>query len=144
MAGGGLTREPWIGAIEPERQIFELKANVAVQHAMLIAIRHMGTTGTLYDDPGADYYTRLHPDRAKRRGVHQHEAMGYRVTVDASRDRNTPARRPTFYQPPARRTQGCAAPRPHAPRPDHRSSRINTSAGPRRHGSADLARRSAA
>lgn len=58
------------------------KANVAIQHSMLIAIWHMGTTGTLYDDPGSDYFTRLHPDRAKRRAIGQLEAMGYRVTLD--------------------------------------------------------------
>jgi transposase len=59
-----------------------MKANVAVQHAMLIAIWHMGTTGTLYDDPGGDYFTRLHPDRTKKRAIGQLEAMGYRVTLD--------------------------------------------------------------
>jgi transposase len=59
-----------------------MKANVAIQHSMLIAIWHMGTTGTLYDDPGADYFTRLHPDRAKKRAIGQLEAMGYRVTLD--------------------------------------------------------------
>lgn len=58
------------------------KANVAVQHALLVAIWHMGTTGTLYDDPGADYYTRLRPERARQRAIHQLEAMGYRVTID--------------------------------------------------------------
>ncbi len=58
------------------------KANVAIQRSMLIAIWHMGTTGTLYDDPGADYFTRLNPDRAKKRAIHQLEAMGYRVTLD--------------------------------------------------------------
>jgi transposase len=58
------------------------KANVAIQHSMLIAIWHMGTTGTLYEDPGADYFTRLHPDRARKRAIHQLEAMGYRVTLD--------------------------------------------------------------
>lgn len=58
------------------------KANVAIQRSMLIAIWHMGTTGTLYDDPGADYFTRLHPDRAKKRAIHQLEAMGYSVTLD--------------------------------------------------------------
>jgi transposase len=57
------------------------KANVAIQHSMLIAIWHMGTTGTLYDDPGADYFTRLNPNRAKNRAIHQLEAMGYRVTL---------------------------------------------------------------
>jgi transposase len=59
-----------------------MKANVAVQHAMLIAIWHMGTTGTLYDDPGGDFFTRLHPDRAKKRAIGQLEAMGYHVTLD--------------------------------------------------------------
>jgi transposase len=58
------------------------KANVAIQHSMLIAIWHMGTTGTLYDDPGADYFTRLNPARAKKRAIHQLQAMGYRVTLD--------------------------------------------------------------
>jgi transposase len=58
------------------------KANVALQHSMLTAIWHMGTTGTLYDDPGADYFTTLHPERAKNRAIHQLEAMGYRVTRD--------------------------------------------------------------
>ncbi len=49
---------------------------------MLIAIWHMGTTGTLYDDPGAEFFTRLHPDRAKKRAIGQLEAMGYTVTLD--------------------------------------------------------------
>ena len=56
-------------------------ANVAIQHTILIAIWHMGTTGTLYQDPGADYFTRQHPDRTKNRAIHQLEAMGYQVTL---------------------------------------------------------------
>jgi transposase len=61
------------------------KANVAIQRSMLTSIWHMGTTtGTLYDEPGADYFTRLHPDRAKRRAIHQLEAMGCNVTLDHS------------------------------------------------------------
>jgi transposase len=58
------------------------KANVAIQHSMLVAIWHMGTTGSLYDDPGSDFYTRLHPERAKTRALHQLETMGYQVTLD--------------------------------------------------------------
>ncbi len=58
------------------------KANVAIQHTLLVAIWHMGVTGTLYDDPGADYYTRLRPDRARQRAIQQLEAMGYHVTLD--------------------------------------------------------------
>ena len=59
-----------------------MKANVAIQHKMLTIIWHMGTTGTLYEEPGADFYSRLHPDRAKNRALHQLEAMGYQVTLD--------------------------------------------------------------
>lgn len=62
------------------------KANVAIQHKMFTTIWHMGTTGTLYDDPGddpgSDFFTRLHPDRAKNRAVHQLQTMGYTVTLD--------------------------------------------------------------
>ena len=58
------------------------KANVAIQHSMLIAIWHMGTTGAFYQDPGAEFFTRLHPDRAKKRAIGQLEAMGYKVTLD--------------------------------------------------------------
>lgn len=35
-----------------------------------------------HNDPGADYFTRLHPERAKKRALHQLEAMGYRVSLD--------------------------------------------------------------
>jgi len=59
-----------------------MKANVAIQRSILTAIWHMGTTGTLYDDPGADYFTRLNPERAKTRALHQLESMGYHVTLD--------------------------------------------------------------
>ncbi len=49
---------------------------------MLIVIWPMGTTGTLYDDPGAAFFTRLHPDRAEKRAIGQVEAMGYQFTLD--------------------------------------------------------------
>ena len=58
-----------------------MKANVAIQRTILVTIWHMAHTGALYDDPGADHYTRLHPERAKRRALHQLEAMGYHVTL---------------------------------------------------------------
>ena len=58
------------------------KANVAIQHTLLITIWNMGVTGALYDEPGSDYYTRLRPEAAKRRAIHQLEGMGYRVTLD--------------------------------------------------------------
>jgi transposase len=61
-----------------------MKAIVAVEHAILVAIWHMATTGTLYDDPGGDYYTRLHPDRTKNRALTQLRDMGYNVTLTPS------------------------------------------------------------
>lgn len=61
-----------------------MKANVAIQHAMLIAIWHMLTTGEVYEDLGGDYYTRRRPERAKNRAISQLHALGYTVTVDTT------------------------------------------------------------
>ncbi|WP_162943702.1 transposase, partial [Arthrobacter celericrescens] len=47
------------------------KALVAVEHAMLTAAWHMLTTGELYKDPGADYFTNRTPARAKARALGQ-------------------------------------------------------------------------
>lgn len=58
------------------------RANVAVQHTLLTAIWNMGTTGTLYEDLGGDYSSRLNPERTRTRAIRQLEAMGYRVTLD--------------------------------------------------------------
>lgn len=58
------------------------RANVAVQHSLLTAIWHMGTTGEIYEDLGGDYYTKLNPERARTRAIRQLEAMGYQVTLD--------------------------------------------------------------
>lgn len=57
-----------------------------------------GTTGTLYDDPGADYFTQLNPGRAKKHETHQLEAMGYRITLDHASERDQPLTR----DPPSR------------------------------------------
>lgn len=57
------------------------RANVATQHAILVAIWHMGRTGEVYTDLGADYHRRRNPDRTKRRALNQLESLGYRVTL---------------------------------------------------------------
>lgn len=57
------------------------RALVAIQHDMLIAIWHMAHTGELYNDPGADYYTRLRPDRTRQRAIAQLQTLGYEVTL---------------------------------------------------------------
>jgi transposase len=57
------------------------KAIVAVEHSIIIAIWHMLTDGTFYQDPGADYFTRLKPERAKNRAVDQLHQLGYHVEL---------------------------------------------------------------
>jgi hypothetical protein len=47
----------------------------------LVAIWNMAHTGALYDDPGADYYTRHDPERARRNAVNQLQRLGYQVTL---------------------------------------------------------------
>lgn len=59
-----------------------LKALVAVEHAMLTAAWHMLTTGELYRDPGADYFTRHTPAKTKARAIGQLESLGYKVTIE--------------------------------------------------------------
>jgi transposase len=58
------------------------RANVATQHAILVAIWHMGRTGEVYTDLGADYHRRHNPDRARRHAINQLEALGFRVTLE--------------------------------------------------------------
>ena len=58
-----------------------MRANVAVQRALLVAIWNIATTNTPYHDPGDDF-TRLNPQKARNNAVRQLEAMGYRVTLD--------------------------------------------------------------
>jgi transposase len=59
-----------------------VKAIVALEHALLVAIWHMLTTDTPYSDPGGDYFTRLNPDKAKHRALDQLRKMGYSVTLE--------------------------------------------------------------
>lgn len=58
-----------------------MKALVALEHAMLIAIWNMLQTGALYTDPGGDFFARRNPDQAKNRAVDQLRKMGYAVTL---------------------------------------------------------------
>lgn len=57
------------------------RALVALEHTMLTTIWTMAHTGALYDDPGADYYQRQHPERATRRHVKELQRLGYDVTL---------------------------------------------------------------
>ena len=59
-----------------------LRAHVAVQRALLVAIWNITTTATGYRDAGGDHFTRLNPQKARSAAVRQLEAMGYHVTLD--------------------------------------------------------------
>jgi len=58
-----------------------VKAIVAVEHAILIAIWNMCTNGAFYADPGGDFYARRNPDKTKTRAINQLRKMGYTVTL---------------------------------------------------------------
>jgi transposase len=58
-----------------------IKAVVAVEHAMLIAIWNMITNSRPYQDPGADFYIKSNPDKARHRAIDQLHKMGYHVTL---------------------------------------------------------------
>jgi transposase len=61
-----------------------IKAVVAIEHAMLIAVWNMLQTGETYDEPGGDFYAKRNPERAKRRAVDQLRNLGFTVTLETT------------------------------------------------------------
>jgi transposase len=59
----------------------KLRAIVAVERAILTAIWHMLSTGTYYQDPGPDYYSRHDRSKGAARALRTLRALGYQVTV---------------------------------------------------------------
>jgi transposase len=59
------------------------KAVVAIEHTLLVLVWTLLTTGTFYDDPGPDYYTRRNPQHAKNHAIHQLQTLGYDVTLES-------------------------------------------------------------
>jgi transposase len=57
------------------------RANVAIQHSILVAIWHMCGTGEVYRELGADYHRTRNPELTRRRAIAQLEAIGLEVTV---------------------------------------------------------------
>jgi transposase len=49
---------------------------------MLTSARHKLTTGALYQDPGADYFSLRAPSKTKARAIGQLESLGYKVTIE--------------------------------------------------------------
>jgi len=58
-----------------------MKALVAIEHTLLIAIWHMLTADVGYIDLGGDYYTRRNTDKTKRRALEQLRQLGYDVSL---------------------------------------------------------------
>ena len=58
------------------------KAAVAVAHSILETTWHLLTTGTLYQDPGADYFERRHDPAVEAKRLQRRiEALGFSVTI---------------------------------------------------------------
>lgn len=57
------------------------KAIVAIEHTLLTLVWTMLTTGTYYEEPGPDYYTKRDPERAKNHAIRQLQALGYTVSL---------------------------------------------------------------
>jgi hypothetical protein len=58
-----------------------VRAFVAIEHSMLIAIWNMLQTGETFNDPGGDFYSKRNPDRAKR-ALDQLRNLGYTVALE--------------------------------------------------------------
>jgi transposase len=61
------------------------RAVVAVAHKVLIAIYHVLTSDTHYQELGADYLERLEPERLKHNLVRRLELLGYQVSLESKR-----------------------------------------------------------
>lgn len=58
------------------------KAAVAVAHSLIVVIWHLLSSGTLYEDLGADYFARHHdPTVEAKRLQRRIEALGFAVTI---------------------------------------------------------------
>ncbi len=58
------------------------RASIAVCHSILAAAWHMLQTGEVYRDAGADYFTRLDPERQTRQLVRKLQALGHQVILE--------------------------------------------------------------
>jgi len=58
------------------------KALTAVSHSILTAAWHMLSTGEIYREASADYYTRQNPDRMTRSLIRRLENLGHCVTIE--------------------------------------------------------------
>jgi transposase len=64
-------------------------AAVATMRTLLVIIWHMAQTGEVFHELGGDYYASRDPHRARKRAVHQLEALGYDVTLVPAHEPHT-------------------------------------------------------
>ena len=58
-----------------------LKALVATEHSMLVAVWHMLTNDAVYADLGGGYFTRLDPQKAIRQALRKLEQLGFTAVL---------------------------------------------------------------
>jgi transposase len=58
-----------------------LKALVATEHSMLVAVWHMLTNDAVYADLGGGYFTRLDPHKAVRQALRKLEQLGFTAVL---------------------------------------------------------------
>ena len=85
----GRTKDTYLGAqfTRLRGRIGHAKAKKAVEHSILVAAFHILAGGVPYNDLGADWHQKRRPEAHARRLAHQIEALGYHVTIEATRSR---------------------------------------------------------
>ena len=58
-----------------------MRALVAIEHTMIIAMWHMFTNGTVFEDLGSDHFQRTHRKHAERKAIKQLHQLGYEVQL---------------------------------------------------------------
>ena len=58
-----------------------LKALVATEHRMLVAVWHMLSNSAVYTDLGGAHFTRLDPQKAIRQALRKLKQLGYTATT---------------------------------------------------------------
>lgn len=58
-----------------------MRAIVAIEHTILVAIWNMLTTGQSFNDLGTDHYDRLNPERARNSALRKLRDLGYDVVI---------------------------------------------------------------
>ena len=58
-----------------------MRALVAIEHTMIIAMWHMFTNGTVFEDLGSDHFQRTRRKHVERKAIKQLHQLGYEVQL---------------------------------------------------------------